>query len=85
MEVRIQLKPDHKPVQQKGRRIPIHLQKAVTKELKKLINAGHLTRVNDIKQDNFISPTVVTVKKDSSVQLAIDARILNDNTTKLLR
>ena len=49
LEVRIQLKPGHKPVQQKGRRIPIHLQKAVTKEIKKLINAGHLTRINDIK------------------------------------
>ena len=82
LEVRIQLKPDHKPVQQKGRRIPIHLQKAVTKEIKKLINAGHLTRVNDIKQDNFVSPTVITVKKDNSVKLAMDARILNDNTIK---
>ena len=82
LEVRIQLKPDHKPVQQKGRRTPIHLQKAVTKELKKLINAGHLTRVNDIKQVNFISPTVVTVKKDNVVKLAMDARILNDYTIK---
>ena len=82
LEVKIQLKPDHKPVQQKGRRIPIHLQKVVTKEIKKLINAGHLTRVNDIKQDNFVSPTVITVKKDNSVKLAMDARILNDKTIK---
>ena len=44
--------------------------------------ANHLTRVNDIKQDNFISPTVITVKKDNSVKLAMDARILNDNTIK---
>ena len=76
------MKPDHKLVQQKGRRIPIHLPKVVTKELRRLIDAGHLTRVNDIKQDSFISPTVVTVKKDNSVKLAMDARILNDNTIK---
>ena len=82
LEVRIHFKPDHKPVQQKGTRIPIQLQKAVTKELKKLINAGHLTSMNDIKQDNFISPTVITVKKDNSVKLAMDARILNDNTIR---
>ena len=69
-------------MQQKGRRIPIHLQKAVTKEIKKLMTAGHLIRVNNIKQDNFISPTVITVKKDNSVKLAMDARILNDNTIK---
>ena len=60
----------------------MHLQKAVTKQLRRLIDASHLTRINDIKLDNFISPTVVTVKKDSSINLAMDARILNDNTIK---
>ena len=44
LEVKIELKPGHKPVQQKGRRILIHLQ--------------------------------------AMVKLAMDARILNDNTIK---
>ena len=48
LEVKIELKPDHKPVQQKERRIPIHEKKAVHKEINNLINSGHLTRFNDI-------------------------------------
>ena len=40
LEAKIELKSDHKPVQQKRRRIPIHLKKAVNKELNKLINLG---------------------------------------------
>ena len=82
LQVKIELKPDHKPVQQKGRRIPIHLQPAVNREINKLINSGHLIRANDIQQTQFISPTVITVKKDNSVKIAMDARILNDNTIK---
>ena len=82
LQVKIELKPDHKPVQQKGRRIPIHLQPAVNREINKLINSGHLRRANDIQQKQFISPTVITVKKDNWVKIAMDARILNDNTIK---
>ena len=48
----------------------------------KLINSGHLKRANDILQTQFISPTVITVKKHNSVKIAKDARILNDNTIK---
>ena len=82
LELKIELKPDHKPVQQKGRRIPIHLQKWVNIELNRLINSGHLTRTNDIQQTKFLLPTVITVKKDNSVNLAMDTRILNDITSK---
>ena len=51
-------------------------------EINKLINSGHLTRANDMQQTPFISPTVITVKKDNSVKQAMDARIINDNTIK---
>ena len=51
------------------------MQKAVNKELNKLINCGHLIRTNDIHENNFISPTVITVKEDNSVKLDMDARI----------
>ena len=36
MEVNIQLKPDAELIHQKGRLIPIHLQPAVGKEIKKI-------------------------------------------------
>ena len=62
--------------------MPIHLQKAVNKELNKQTNSGHLTRTNDIQENHFISQTIITIKKDNSVKLAMDARILNDNTIK---
>ena len=42
----------------------------------------NLTRTNDIQQTQFISSTVITMKKDNSVKLAMDAKILNDNTIK---
>ena len=46
------------------------------------MNSGHLSWISDFKENNFKSPTVNTVRKDNSVKLAMDARILNDNTIK---
>ena len=42
IEVDIQLKPNAKLVQQKGRPIPIHLQPAVGKQIEKLTKKGHI-------------------------------------------
>ena len=36
-----------------------------------------------MKDDVFIPPTVVTVKKDSSVKIALDARALNQAVDKV--
>ena len=36
-------------------------------------------KVQEIKDDVFQQPTVTTVKKDRSVQIALDARELNRN------
>ena len=47
-EINIQLKPGHYPVKQKARPIPLHLQEDVGRELKKLIKAGHLDKVNNV-------------------------------------
>ena len=63
--------------QQKGRRIPLQLQTAVDAELRRLLEAGHIKRVDSIRDDVFIQPTVITVKKDRSVKIALDARALN--------
>ena len=76
-KVRINFKTDAKITQQKGRRIPIHLQKAVDEDIGRLLKEGHIEKINEIKDDVFIQPTVLTVKKDRSVKLALDARALN--------
>ena len=80
--VKIKLKENARIVQQKGRRIPIQLQNAVDAEIKKLLKDGHIEKINEIKDDVFIQPTVITVKKDRSVKIALDARALNQEIEK---
>ena len=43
---------------------------------------GHIERVEKIQDDVFIQPTVITVKKDKSVEIALDARALNESIAK---
>ena len=43
---------------------------------------GHIERVEKIQDDVFIQPTVITVKKDKSVKIALDARALNESIAK---
>ena len=76
-KIRIKMKENASISQQKGRRIPIQMQKAVDSEIKRLLKEGHMERVDEIKEDVFIQPTVITVKKDRSVKKALDARALN--------
>ena len=76
------MKSDAKISQQKGRRIPIQLQNAVDAEIKRLLKDGHIEKINEIKDDVFIQPTVITVKKDRSVKIALDARALNQAIDK---
>ena len=59
--------------QQKGRRVPIQLQDAVKKEIRRLLQEGYIVKVGEIKEDVFLQPTVITVKKDRSVKIALDA------------
>ena len=68
--------------QQKGRRVPIQLQDAVNEEVSRLLQEGHIVRVQELKEDVFLQPTVITVKKDRSVNIALDARELNKNVVK---
>ena len=76
-QVKINLKNEARVSQQKGRRIPIQLQKAVDDEIKRLLKEGHIEKIDEIKDNVFIQPTVITVKKDRSVKKALDARALN--------
>ena len=68
--------------QQKGRRVPIQLQEAVKKEIKRLLQEGHIVKVGEIKEDVFLQPTVITVKKDRRVKITLDARELNKNVVE---
>ena len=81
-QVRINFKTGAKITQQKGRRIPIQLQKAVDEEIGRFLKEGHIENINEIKDDVFIQPTVITVKKDRSVKIALDERALNQAIDK---
>ena len=82
VEVKIQIKPGCYPIQQKARPIPYHLQKDLKNELDRQIKSGHLERLETIEEDCFVSPVVITVKKDRTVKIALDARKLNDSCVK---
>ena len=67
---------------QKARPIPLHLQEDVGRELEKLIKAGHLEKVNNVDEDCFVSPVVITVKNDKSVKKALASLKLKDSCIK---
>ena len=68
--------------QQKGRRAPIQLQEPVKREINRLLQEGQNVKVQDIKQDVFLQPTKITVKKHRSVKIALYARELNKIVVK---
>ena len=65
------------PIQQKVRRVPITLQEKVDKEIEKLLEQGHIQKLDECLDKSFVSPIVITVKKDGSVKLALESRKLN--------
>ena len=71
-EYNVKLKESFKPVQQKGRVVPIHLQPLVKTELDKLIDEGHVVRETQVGEDQFISPVVITRKDNGTVKIAVD-------------
>ena len=62
---------------QKGRRVPINLQPRVSAELERLETEGHSEKLSSCSDEHFISPVVITVKKDKSIKLALDSKVLN--------
>ena len=81
-KVKINFESDAKISRQQGRRMPIQLQKAVDEEIGRLLKECHIEKINEIKNDVFIQPTVITVKKDRSVKIALDARAINQAIEK---
>ena len=51
-------------IQEKGGRIPIHIQDKIEKVIEKLLTEGHITKLDKCTSDCFIAPIVITVKKD---------------------
>ena len=44
---------------------------------------GHIEKATVIDENCFVSPAVITVKKDKTVQIALDSRKLNEITMKM--
>ena len=70
------------PYPTKCRSIPYHLQQDVKHELDRLIKSGHFEKLETIEENCFVSPVVITVKKDKTVKIALDARKLNEICVK---
>ena len=59
---------NYRVTHQKGRKVPIHLQPKVKIELEKLLNEVHIEKLTNCSDQFFISPIVITVKKDQSIE-----------------
>ena len=68
---------DFQPRHRKIRRMPINLQEEVKNELKKLLDEKHIVKNSSFPDKYFISPKVVTIKKDQTIKLALDSKVLN--------
>ena len=62
-KVKSQFKSNYTPVHQKGRRVPLHLETQV-EELKNLQKNRHITKLEKCSDEFFISPIIITVKKE---------------------
>ena len=71
------------PTHHKGRRFPLHLLEQVEQELEKLIEDKQIMRLEKCSDEYFISPVVITVKKDKSVKIALDSKELNEVIHKI--
>ena len=70
-------KQNHSPIQRKGRRVPLILLEKVEIELNKLIQDKQISKLEKCPDDLFVSPVVITVKKDKSVKIALDSKKSN--------
>ena len=75
--MKTQFNQDFKPIQQKGRRIPVHLQERVEGELNKLMDQNHIILLDKSSDRQFISPIAITVKEDQTAKLALDSKKIN--------
>ena len=81
-KVRAEFFENLKPIQQKGRTLPISLEDKVDKEIHRLINEGHIVKLQECSDKYFVSPIVITMTKDGSIKLALESRELNKQVHK---
>ena len=65
------------PIHQRGRRISIHLQSKVEEELKNSQKNVNVIKVDKCSEKNFNSPIIITVKRDKTIKLARDSKVIN--------
>ncbi|MCO5611018.1 hypothetical protein L7F22_065267 [Adiantum nelumboides] len=75
----IDLKPDAKPVAQKLRRLGVVQQEALLFEVNKLLNAGFIYPITNFE---WVSPAVVTPKKNGKWRVCVDYKPLNAATKR---
>ena len=66
-----------KPIQVKGNRILIHLLPKVKLCIDQLLRDGHIEKLSRCSEDCFISPIVITAKREGSIKLALNSKLLN--------
>ena len=69
--MRTQLSKDIIPIQQKGRRVPVHLKERVENEFNKLMDQKHIIKLDKCSDRKFIIPIVTTVKKKPDGKIGI--------------
>ena len=47
------------------------------------MKSGHLEKIKDVDEGCFVSPVIITVKRDKSLKIALDSRKLNDSCIKM--
>ncbi|MCO5592119.1 hypothetical protein L7F22_046114 [Adiantum nelumboides] len=75
----IDLKPDAKPVAQKVRRLGVVQQEALLIEVNKLLKTGFIYPVTN---SEWVSPVVVTPKKNGKWRVCVDYKPLNASTKR---
>ena len=76
--MRAQFLQDINPIEQKSRRIPIHLQERVEAKLNKLKDQKHIKKLDEFSDKQFISPMVIMFKKDQIAKLALESKKINN-------
>ena len=74
--IKLEFIDDVKFTQQKGRRVPIKLQEVVQNEIARPMKEKYNKKMSTVNDNVSIQPTVITVKKDKSVKISLDAREL---------
>ena len=62
--------------------MPVTLQQKMDKDIDKLLTQGRIENMKECSDRYFVSPIVITVKKDGSVKLALESRELNKQVHK---